>query len=461
MNIKLPLAKWWMAALIILLAAMPKQLIAQRVKADSGLVLRKVIYGDITPKSVVYAGNNLFFAQNMMYKHSVTVYNREYDLLKTISDEVNLSEFGFNSYKGTHQGAPVEAAVGPKGKYLWVSNYKMYGKGFDNPGTDDCGGSDDPDNSMVYKIDMETLSVAEVIEVGSVPKFLAVSPDGCWVLVSNWCSGDISVIDTENGIESKRVKLGKYPRGIVIDHYSRYAYVAVMSSTKIAAIDLLDFSVSWLNDTGVNPRHICFSPNEDFLYVSLNSRGKVAKISLPFGNVEATVATGRTPRSMVLSEDGHFLYVVNYKANTVSKVRTRDMKVLQTLSTKSKPIGITFDPKTHSIWVACYSGCIQIFEDTCYRLENPLECSPPPPPPVKSTSGKASYRIVLGSFSTKANANALVSKLKKKSISTQLLSTSSGGFRVVTGSYPTFSAAQKGALSLKENHSLDGWVLKH
>ena len=65
--------------------------------AAASLNLEQVatITGNLSPKSIVHSGNGLFFAQNMMYRHTVTVYNRTFELVETIPDTVELAEFGF------------------------------------------------------------------------------------------------------------------------------------------------------------------------------------------------------------------------------------------------------------------------------------------------------------------------------------------------------------------------------
>lgn len=327
------------------------------------MYLKRTITGKITPKSIVHSGNGLFFAQNMMYSHTITVYNREHKLVKTIPDRVNLAKFGYANFKGDFRGAPVEVSFSHDGKYAWVSNYQMYGAGFNNPGSDRCSPSQGTDNSFLYRINTETWQIEKVIQVGSVPKFVATSPDNRFVLVSNWCSWDLSIIDTEKNQEIKRVKIGAYPRGIVVDRRSRKAYIAVMGSTDIAQVDLQDYSVNWLRNIGRSPRHLNLDRTGRYLYASLNSEGRIAKIDLTKPVVVSRVYTGAAPRSMVLSDDGQMLYVVNYNNNTVSKVRTQDMKVLQTVGVGASPIGITYDPKNREVWVACYSGQIMVFQD--------------------------------------------------------------------------------------------------
>jgi YVTN family beta-propeller protein len=340
----------------------PKRAI-RRQKVNGNMTLKKTIYGNISPKSIVHSGSGLFFAQNMMYSHTITVYDRNFKLVKTIPDKVNLSKFGFSKFNGNYQGAPVEAAFTNDGKYAYVSNYQMYGSGFDNPGSDRCSPAAQHDKSFMYRINTETLKIEKVISVGAVPKFNAVSPDNRFVLASNWCSWDLSVVDTQKNSEIERVKLGAYPRGIVVTPDSKTAYVAVMGSSDIARVNLTDFSVAWLKNVGNAPRHLVIDPNGKYLYATLNGEGNVAKINLNSGEVVEKISTGSQPRSMTISDDGKLIYVVNYSSNTVSKVRTSDMKVLKTVNVNSSPIGITYDPQTNQVWVACYSGSIMVFQD--------------------------------------------------------------------------------------------------
>jgi YVTN family beta-propeller protein len=339
--------------------------IAARAQAASAgrMTLKHAIRSNkLSPKSVVYSGRGRFFVQNMMYNHTITVYNQQYELLKTISDAVKLSDYGHKELPGTYRGAPVEAAFSHGGRYGWVSNYQMYGSGFGNPGSDRCSPSAKHDPSFLYRINTDTLEIEKAIEVGSVPKFVAATPNNRLVLASNWCSWDLSVVDTQQNKEIRRIPLGAYPRGIAIRPDSSKAYVAVMGSSDIAVVNLQDFSVGWMRNVGAGPRHLNLSPDGRYLYASLNNEGNIAKIDLNAGNW-TTVRTGSAPRSMVLSADGKFLYVVNYHSNTVSKVRTSDLRVLQNLPTDSHPIGITYDPDTQQVWVVCYSGSILIFQD--------------------------------------------------------------------------------------------------
>lgn len=328
------------------------------------LKLEKTITGDIAPKSVRASKTGFVSAHNMMYRHSVTVYDADsLQLISTIPDRVKLSDFGIGGYSGTHRGAPVEGAYSPDGKYLYVTNYAMYGKGFNREGTDVCKPADNYDRSFLYRIDTSSWKIDALYRVGVVPKVVDVTPDNKYVLVTNWCSYDLSVISVESQKVVKTIKIGAYPRGITVSKDSQFAYVAQMGGSVIHKINLSSFEKELLN-VGSNPRAIVLSPDNSILYATLNSSGRVVAFDLATKKVIKSVKTGSASRSLDISSDGTALYVVNFTSDTVSKVRSSDFKVLQKIKACNEPIGITYEPLHKRVWVACYGGSIKVFSDS-------------------------------------------------------------------------------------------------
>jgi YVTN family beta-propeller protein len=350
------------------------------------------IHGKLSPKSIVHNGNGLFFAQNMMYRHTVNVYNRDFELVKIIKDEIELKKYGYDSFKGKYKGAPVECAFSHQGKYAWVSNYLMTGGDsteFVKPGCDQCSARNIYDSSFVYKINTSTFEIESVIKVGAVPKYLQVTPDNKKVLVTNWSSADLSIIDIAENKEVKRIKIGTYPRGIAIDSKSKFAYFAIMGGNTIARLDLNTYELNYLKNVGKSPRHLCISPDDQYLYASFNGEGAIGKINLTTEEI-TKVKSGNQPRSMVLSDDGESLFVVNYGEDNFAKLNTKSMEVIAKTPTKHHPIGITYDAESHHVWVACYTGYLQVFSnDTIAPTSNIAQTNTPSSPTRKSVPNES------------------------------------------------------------------------
>ena len=319
--------------------------------------------GPLTPKSVEASANGLFFAQNMMYSHTITVYDRSFALVKSIPDSINPADWGYPDHAGTTTGSPVEMAFSHDGTKAYVSNYEMSGPGFSNPGNDKCS-KGSWDNSYLYRVDTASLEIDQVIEVGPVPKYVAVTPDDATVLTTNWCGYDLSVVDAATGKETRRIPIGRFPRGIAVMPDNTTVFVAVMGTKDIAVVNLVDDSVQWITGVGQGPRHLVLDPAGEFLYATLNGEGKVAKIDVATRTVVAKVASPSQPRSMTIAPDGRSVYVVNYDSDAVSKIRTSDMTQIQRLPTGHHPIGITYDRTDNRVWVACYGGSLYVFDDT-------------------------------------------------------------------------------------------------
>jgi YVTN family beta-propeller protein len=330
------------------------------------LTLIKTIGGHISPKSVDASDTGLVFAQNMMYTHTMTVYDSQGNLVTTIPDTVNLAQLGVQGGP-TVQGAPVEAAFTPDSRYVYVSNYSMYGPGQGPEGLDSCtpasahAAGDTP--SYVYRVDTKTLQVDQVIQVGLVPKFVAVTPDGRYLLITNWCSWDLDIIDTATAKIVADLPTSSTPRGIAVSPDSSTAYIAIMGGSTILKVNLQNLTEEGAIEVGDNPRSDVIDPAGRYLYVSLNQPGEVVKVDLTNDQVVGSVQTGALCRSLAISTDGRSLYVVNYDSNTMTKVRASDMTILQTVTTGTNPIGVTYDATTGDVWVAVYSGEILVFAD--------------------------------------------------------------------------------------------------
>lgn len=322
------------------------------------------ITGDISPKSVVANSQGQVIANNMMYKHSSTLYDAETLRLEaTVPDAVELADFGIEGRPGTSEGAPVEAVWTPDGRYAYVSQYQLTGEGGGAAGSDDCSAGDAIGRSAIFRLDAATGRWDQVIEVGRVPKFISLSPDGSTALVSNWCDETVSVIDLATAQEVRTIAVDAAPRGSVILGDNRTAYVTAMYADEVYRVDLVDGTSEVVLETGDKPRHLVLSPDGERMYLTVSGADQLLELDPGSGEVLRSMATGREPRSMAISADGTALYIVNYYEDTVSKVDTETLTEIQREDTGSRPIGVTYEPTRRRVWVANYSGSIDVFDD--------------------------------------------------------------------------------------------------
>jgi YVTN family beta-propeller protein len=258
------------------------------------------------------------------------------------------------------RGAPVEAAVSKDGKRLFVSNYYILGKGFPGNVTDECE-LDQKVPSYVYEIDVERLHVVRAMQVGSTPKFLALTPDERTLVVSNWCDASVSVVDLTGQRPTARVPTGSFPRGIAIEADGKTAYVAVMGRHAIAVVDLEQLAVVRSLKPGKGPRHLLMTQDGELL-ATLSHEASVVVVDKQTGEVMARAKTGRDPRSMALSSDESVVYVVNYDEDSLAVVDLTTMKVVQRVATGPRPIGVAFEPTQERVWVSCYAGSVRIYD---------------------------------------------------------------------------------------------------
>lgn len=97
---------------------------------------------------------------------------------------------------------PIQMYATPDSRFVYLADQGYY--------------SGQPQGSLVYKIDLETMAVAKEITAGDGPHGVAISNDGASVYITNLLSGDVSVIDTASDAEIAKIAVGKEPNGVSV-----------------------------------------------------------------------------------------------------------------------------------------------------------------------------------------------------------------------------------------------------
>jgi YVTN family beta-propeller protein len=71
-------------------------------------------------------------------------------------------------------------------------------------------------DDCIYVYDLKTKKITGRMMTGSGPNWVAVSPDGKYVCVSNTESDDVSIFDAKSRREVARIRVGKAPKRIAV-----------------------------------------------------------------------------------------------------------------------------------------------------------------------------------------------------------------------------------------------------
>jgi hypothetical protein len=209
-----------------------------------------------------------------------------------------------------------------------------------------------------------------LIRTGKTPKIISRTADNKYLLVSNWHSYNVSVLEMNKdeypyGKVISTIPVSSIPRGIVVDDKNGKSYVAIMGGASIAVIS----NSVWMKEDDMpvasNPRHIVMDTSQR-LFVSYNKLAKVACIDAITGNTLFTVSTHAQPRTIVLSKNYKFLFVTCYSSDYVEvfKVNDSNFEKIASLPCKGHPVGVAIFENNEKLeaWVCSYSnGSISVF----------------------------------------------------------------------------------------------------
>lgn len=219
-----------------------------------------------------------------------------------------------------------------------------------------------PDGTRVYVtneadenvsvIDTATNTVITTIAVGDEPYGVAVNPDGATAYVTNASDDTVSVIDVATNTVIDTITVGNDPRGVAFSSDGATAYVTNANSGGIGSMSVIDAATNTVIDTivvGEYPRGVAVSPDDATVYVSNEAGQSVAVIDAATINVSDFIDVGPVPEAMAVSPDGARLYVVGI--GTVSVIDTAANTVIDTIDLGNTAPGIGVSPDGAHVYV--------------------------------------------------------------------------------------------------------------
>lgn len=303
-------------------------------------------------------------------------------------------EFKFKATKGTgwdyvndkpipsYEEKPVEACLSNDDKILWVSLHNAEGivpikidSSSNMPGDDTT--TDIQGETTRKKIILRYPGRSQkdsfyvpLIKTGKTPKIISRTIDSKYLLVSNWHSYSVSVLEINKdeypfGKVISTIPVSSIPRGIAVDDKHNRSYVTIMGGATISVIN----NTAWMKVEDIpvasNPRHIVID-SAGRLYVSYNRLARIACINGLTGKTLFTAPTHAQPRTIILSKNQKFLFVTCYNSDylDVFKVNEDHFEKVISLPCKGHPVGVDIfeDDTKLEAWVCSYTnGLIRVF----------------------------------------------------------------------------------------------------
>ncbi len=213
---------------------------------------------------------------------------------------------------GDYLGGYVEFAVRRESGELWISQMTT---------------------AEVHVVDLENLEVQQAIPTGGAwSKVICFTPDERFAFVSNWLSGDISVIDAEARRLLGRIPVGSVPRGLAVEESQRRLFVTdyeqgrvlsyslgelngLLYGTGMASYDAIaEHLANMKPDRTLSPgpgakRHIVISTRRQRIYVSDMMHGSIFVYNLADLRLLAEIPVGPKLNTIALDPREEFLYI--------------------------------------------------------------------------------------------------------------------------------------------------------
>jgi|AntRauTorcE11898_2_1112593.scaffolds.fasta_scaffold05432_5 YVTN family beta-propeller protein len=145
----------------------------------------------------------------------------------------------------------------------------------------------------------------------------ALSPDGRQLLVSGFKTGNVYVMDTQDGDVMGSIAIGEVAQGVKISPDGRYGLAIAPQQGVAAVIDLSTLELVKKIDVGDTPHNAIFSADGSLAYVTLQGQGAIAVIDMQTLEKRREIATPGldTPHNIDLSEDGRSLWLRDFVGN--------------------------------------------------------------------------------------------------------------------------------------------------
>jgi YVTN family beta-propeller protein len=207
-------------------------------------------------------------------------------------------------------------------------------------------------SSTVSLIDLATGAITATVPTGEGPHEAAVSPDGKWVLVSDYGparapGATLTLVDIEQGTLAKTISVHGHPRphGIVWLPDGKTVLVTSEVDSSLLVVDVASGAVTAVIAVGQpGSQLLALSADGSTVYVTNVSSSTVTKIDVASRTAVKSVPIPQGVEGIALRPDGSELWVSSRTANRITVLSAADLSVQATIGSKDYPMRMRFTP---------------------------------------------------------------------------------------------------------------------
>jgi YVTN family beta-propeller protein len=194
------------------------------------------------------------------------------------------------------------------------------------------------------------------IPVGDEPHSVAITPDGRRIYVTNYASGNVSVIDTNSNSVITTIPVGDRPEAVAITP-DGHAYI-----TTFDLLVVIDTTSNTITTTipDLYPTAVAITPDGHHAYVTNGGIDSMSIINTTSNTVTTTIPIPYAFGShrVAITPDGHHAYITHPNSDTVSVIDTTSNTVTTTIvvGVGGSPHGVAITPDGHHAYIANHSG---------------------------------------------------------------------------------------------------------
>jgi YVTN family beta-propeller protein len=170
---------------------------------------------------------------------------------------------------------------------------------------------------------------------------------GVIAYVTNEGSDTLTVIDRTKDRAVDVIEVGSRPKGIVVSPDTSRAFLVNSGSHNLTILDVKDNRVlHTVNlDIGASASDLIVTPDGRTLYVANTALNTVSALDSESFQTLQTIPVGQRPVALVSDREGTRLFVADSASHTVSVIDTRRNEVTATIPVEFQPAWITLDPQ--------------------------------------------------------------------------------------------------------------------